>query len=71
MKKLIAILVILSAMNASGQWVQMNGPHGGNIKCTAVSGTNIFAAGGGYIDQVIMAQIGKPLIMDHTQVYTV
>jgi len=25
------------------QWVQTNGPYGGNINCLAVSGTNIFA----------------------------
>ena len=38
---------MLAAINARAQWVQTNGPHGGYIKCTTVSGTNIFAAGGG------------------------
>ena len=57
MKKLFLVFAMLAAVNASGQWVQTNGPCGGNIYCFAVSGTNIFAGTGGavYFYQQIMA----------------
>ncbi|HQF29438.1 MAG TPA: hypothetical protein PLD36_12545, partial [Bacteroidia bacterium] len=49
----LAILIhLLMLMNASAQWVQTNGPYGGDINCIEVSGSNIFAGtefGGVYI----------------------
>ena len=39
----LAITFILLSPCASAQWVQTNGPYGGEIACLAVSGTNIFA----------------------------
>ncbi|MBK9404558.1 MAG: hypothetical protein IPN57_08505 [Ignavibacteria bacterium] len=39
----------LNIDNCKAQWVQTNGPYGGDIRSFAVSGTNLFAAnyGGG------------------------
>ncbi len=44
---LIALLISTNKTNA--QWVQTNGPYGGNIRSIAVSGTNIFAGTDGGI----------------------
>ncbi len=45
MKKLLVLLVMLVAMNANAQWVQMSNGIGTDkgIYCFAVSGNNIFA----------------------------
>ena len=42
MKKLFLILVMLVALNASGQWVQTNGPSGGQVSCINGTGTTLF-----------------------------
>jgi hypothetical protein len=44
-------LLVLSSHTVSAQWVSANGPNGGNIRCLAVSGGNIFAGtdGGVYL----------------------
>ena len=39
----LAIVFVLLCTNASAQWVQTNGPYGGDVECFAVSGTNLFA----------------------------
>ncbi len=39
--------VVLNSSKISAQWIQTNSPYGGNIKCLAVSGKNIFAGTGG------------------------
>jgi photosystem II stability/assembly factor-like uncharacterized protein len=44
MKKLILILVMLFAINASGQWVKMNGPTTNNIRDIIYYNGNYFAA---------------------------
>lgn len=45
MKKLLLLLVFAGLANITySQWIQTNGPYGGqNIRCLAASGTNIFA----------------------------
>lgn len=43
----IAVILFNYQFNTFAQWVQTNGPHGGNIKCLAISGKNIFAGNGG------------------------
>src|ERR1035437_3699340 len=40
---LIVILAIVSAAPLRAQWVQTNGPYDGDVRCFAVSGTNLFA----------------------------
>ncbi len=49
MKKFLPILICIffTIAQLQAQWVQTNGPYGGNIKCLAVSGKNIFAGTGG------------------------
>jgi photosystem II stability/assembly factor-like uncharacterized protein len=57
MKKKLAIissvffLTFAFASNAMSQWIQTNGPGGGNVACFAVSGNNVFAGTGGYDNQ--------------------
>ena len=56
MKRKFILSVILALIfnslvlinNSFSQWVQMNGPHGGEVKCIFVSGTNIFAGVNGH-----------------------
>ncbi|MBL7997538.1 MAG: T9SS type A sorting domain-containing protein [Candidatus Kapabacteria bacterium] len=43
---LISILCMCSTAHA--QWTQTNGPYGGNVRCFAVSGTNLFAGTYGF-----------------------
>ena len=45
----LALAAALQCEIASAQWVQTNGPHGGNVSCLAVSGSDLFAGtyGGG------------------------
>ncbi len=42
---IVCVIICINPVNA--QWVQSNGPYGGNIRCLVVSGTNIFAGTGG------------------------
>jgi len=54
MKKILFTIILqtLLVVNARAQWVQTNGPYGGDINCIDVSGSNIFAGtefGGIYI----------------------
>jgi len=46
---LTAFFMCMNASSSFAQWVQTNGPNGGNVTSLAVSGTNLFAAtnGGG------------------------
>jgi hypothetical protein len=39
----LALTILLLCFRASAQWVQTNGPYGGNIRCIVGSGTNLFA----------------------------
>jgi hypothetical protein len=39
----LALATVLVCPFASAQWVQTNGPYGGQINCLAVSGTNLFS----------------------------
>ena len=39
----LVVLLMTSGSPAFAQWVQTNGPYGGDIRCMAVSGTNLFA----------------------------
>src|SRR5947208_3368637 len=45
---LFAVVLFLNS-SVTAQWVQTNGPYGGQVNCFAVSGTNLFAGttGGG------------------------
>jgi len=62
--KYLVIIVLLQFLTLNygilqAQWVQTNGPYGGNVNCLAVNGTNIFAGtDAGYIFQPIMEQHG-------------
>ena len=52
MKRLLsffAVVVLLGAQSLQAQWIQTNGPYGGDILCFAVNGSNLFAGtdGGG------------------------
>ncbi len=42
-KKLIVVLFLLTAINASGQWVPTSAPIGGTVNALVISGSNIFA----------------------------
>jgi hypothetical protein len=44
-----AIIVLLEAQSLQAQWIQTNGPYGGDVRCFAVNGSNLFAGtnGGG------------------------
>ncbi len=46
---LAGLLALLLAGTVHAQWIQTNGPYGGDVNCFAVSGTNLFAGtyGGG------------------------
>lgn len=48
---LACALLLLHAAALRAQWIQTNGPYGGNIKCFAASGTNLFAGteGGAFL----------------------
>ena len=49
MKTIMRFLIVSSLLITQisiAQWVQTNGPYGGNVKCFAVSGTNLFAGTG-------------------------
>jgi hypothetical protein len=39
----LALATVLIYASASAQWVQTNGPYGGDVRCFAVSGKNLFA----------------------------
>jgi len=39
----LALVIALLCPFASAQWVQTNGPYGGDLRALAVSGTNLFA----------------------------
>ena len=39
----VVILVFSLINSGEAQWIQTNGPYGGNIRCFAFSGTNLFA----------------------------
>lgn len=39
----LALVLVLLCPTLSAQWVETNGPYGGDILCLAVSGTNLFA----------------------------
>ncbi len=41
---LAAALAAMGGRVARAQWVQMNGPYGGEVYCLAVIGTNLFAS---------------------------
>ena len=44
LRSLIVVLCSLSVMDSShAQWTQTNGPYSGEVKCFAVSSTNLFA----------------------------
>ena len=43
MKKIFIVLIMLAAMNASGQWVPTSAPIGGTVDALVYSGSNIFA----------------------------
>jgi hypothetical protein len=53
MKRLInflAVVLLFSAQSLQAQWIQTNGPYGGDVRCFAVSDSNLFAGtllGGG------------------------
>jgi len=46
MKRLLsffAVVVLLGAQSLQAQWIQTNGPYGGEVQCFAVNGLNLFA----------------------------
>ncbi len=48
MKRPILLLVVILSLNQSrAQWTQTNGPYGGNVRCFAISGANLFAGTSG------------------------
>jgi len=50
MKRLLsffAIVVLLGAQSLQAQWIQTNGPYGGDVRCFAVNDSNLFAGTGG------------------------
>ncbi len=50
MKRLVcSLMFILASLPLQAQWVQTNGPYGGDVQCFAVSSTNLLAGtrGGG------------------------
>jgi hypothetical protein len=50
---LAAIVLAFHAIHAEAQWIQTNGPYGGDVRCLAVSGTNLFA--GTYLGGVFLS----------------
>ena len=42
-----AVVALLGAQSLRAQWIQTNGPYGGNIRCFAVNGSNLFAGTSG------------------------
>jgi hypothetical protein len=42
----LVLVIVLVCPFASAQWIQTNGPNGGDIRCFAVSGVNLFAGTG-------------------------
>ncbi len=49
MRLVLAAIFLLFSNLINAQWVQTNGPYGGDVRCFAISGSNIFAGtiGGG------------------------
>jgi hypothetical protein len=50
MKKIILIssfVIILISIKINGQWVQTNGPFGGDVRCFVQNGSNLYAGTGG------------------------
>ncbi|MCR4417254.1 MAG: T9SS type A sorting domain-containing protein [Ignavibacteria bacterium] len=43
MKVLITFLTFFMVVNVNAQWVQTNGPYGGDVQYFTISGTNLFA----------------------------
>jgi hypothetical protein len=42
-KKLLFFFVLFTTVAVNAQWVQTNGPYGGNVTCLAFKGTDLFA----------------------------
>ncbi len=71
MKRLLACfaaVVLLGAKSLEAQWIPTNGPYGGDIRCFAVSGSNLFAGTNGGVWRRPLSEMVTAVEDDFSQV---